>query len=396
MSRTPEGAKPPALAGTGLPQPSSGLVQAPRKPGRFLIAILILLPALWGTLYYGFIASDRYVSEATFVVRTSSRAAAGGFAAFLRMVGVSASQDDTFAVHDFINSRDAIRLLEEKIDIRKIYGRDGIDLFSRYPNIFYDKSEDELRRYLTSRILVTFNSNTGISTLKVQAFRPDEAQAIARHLLAISEKIINQMNERIHADAVRFSQEEVRGAEERLRNAQIAISEFRNREIQIDPNRSSVLVMELVAKLSDEMSRLNAQIAEIRATSPNSPQLPSLERRLEALQAQVQIERGRITDSSDALAKKIARFEELNLEREFAAKTLASAIVGLDHARAEARRQQLYLERISGPSEPDRATQPERAFEIISIIIANLVVLLVTWLVVTGITEHAPKLKKGA
>jgi capsular polysaccharide transport system permease protein len=201
------------------------------------------------------------------------------------------------------------------------------------------------------------------------------------------------MNRRIQQDAVVFSTEEVRLAEERLRKVQIALTEFRNREIQIDPNRSSVLVMELVAKLMDELSRVTAQIAETVASSPNSPQVAALERRAEALRSQVARERGRVTDQSDGLAQKIAKFEEFNLEREFAAKALASAIVSLDTARGEVRRQQLYLERISGPSLPDKALMPRRMFETISIMITNLVVLLIGWLVRTGITEHAPSIE---
>jgi capsular polysaccharide transport system permease protein len=386
------GGKVPMIAGSGLSWPTA--LPPSDKMRRLLILIVALLPSIWAIGYYGIFASDRFVSEATFVVRSSNRASAGGFAALLRMVGVSSSQDDTFAVHDFIASRDAISQLQGKINLDEVYGRDGVDSLSRYPNLFYGRSLDEFQRYLKSRILVTFNSNTGISTLQVQAFTPAEAQAIARLLLEFSEQVINRMNTRIHDDAVRFAQEEVKMVEDRLRKIQLAITDFCNREIQIDPNRSSVLVMELVAKLSDEVSRLTAQIAEVTASSPNSPQLLSMERRVEALRYQIGQERARITDSSDGLAQKIARFEELNLEREFAARALASAILSLDNARAEARRQQLYLERISGPGLPDRALMPQRLFEIISLIVANLVILLVGWLVMTGITEHAPKLDR--
>ncbi len=394
-------AQPPATTKTsaGLPARYLGLPlnggddRRKRQRGKLLMLLLCLSPSFWALGYYGYFASDRFVSESSFIVRSSTRSSFDGFAAFLRMVGVSSSEDDTFAVHDFILSRDAVTQLLPAIDLRAIYSHAGADRLSRFPNLFYGSSADEFQRYLKNRISVQFNSNTGISTLKVEAFSPEEAKAISAALLELAEQMVNRMNRRIQQDAVVFSTEEVRLAEERLRKVQIALTEFRNREIQIDPNRSSVLVMELVAKLMDELSRVTAQIAETVASSPNSPQVAALERRAEALRSQVARERGRVTDQSDGLAQKIAKFEEFNLEREFAAKALASAIVSLDTARGEVRRQQLYLERISGPSLPDKALMPRRMFETISIMITNLVVLLIGWLVRTGITEHAPSIE---
>lgn len=360
-----------------------------------LMLLIYLLPSVFAITYYGLFASDRYVSEATFVVRSATRTSIDGFAALLRMVGVSSSQDDTFAVHDFVASRDAITQLERQVDLRGMYARSDADFLSRYPNLLFGGSTEEFHRYMKNRIAVYFNSNTGISTLHVQAFTSEDAQTIAKQLLELGEQVVNRMNARIRDDAVRFATEEVRNLETRLREIQLSITNFRNQEIQIDPNRSSVLVMELVAKLSDELSRVNALIDETSAGSPNSPQLASLERRSEALRMQIARERARVTDSSDGLAQKMAKFEELNLEREFAIKALASAIVSLDSARSEARRQQLYLERVAGPSQPDKAVMPQRLFEVSSILIGNLVLLLVVWLIRTGITEHAPDFKKG-
>ncbi len=360
-----------------------------------LTLLLLLSPSIWAVGYYGLLASDRFVSQATFVVRSANRTSVDGFAAFLRMVGVSSSQDDTFSVHDFMTSRDAIAKLQKTLDLRGIYHPPGADRIARYPNRIHGESDDEFHRYLKGRISVFFNHNTGISTLEVQAFAAEDAQRIASLLLKLSEEVINRMNQRIHEDTVRFANEEVQLHESRLRAIQLAITEFRNREIQIDPNRSSVLVMELVAKIMTELSRVSVQIAETKASSPDSPLLASLERRKSALEEQIAVEQGRVTDSSDGLGAKIVKFEGLNLERELAAKALASAIASLDGARAEARRQQLYLERISGPTLPDKAAMPQRAFEMISLVVVNLIVLLVGWLIRTGIAEHAPKIDHG-
>jgi len=374
--------------------PSGLSAVASRVPKRMLsvfLFVVALSPTLLGATYYGLIATDRYVSEAQFVVRSATRSSgAGGFAAFLQMVGISKSQDDTFSVHDFIGSRDAVIQLAERLPLREMYGVAEADVLSRYPNIFYGRTLEQFHRYLKWRIEVIYNSNTGISTLKVQAFKPEDATQIADHLLRLSEQLINQMNVRIREDSVRFADDEVKRAEQRTIAAQLAITDFRNREVTLDPTRSSIHVMELVARLSGELSTANALLAEVTASSPSSPQLPALQRRVQAIQEQIAIERARISNTSDGLAQKIAQFEQLTLEREFANKALAAAITALDGARSEARRQQLYLERVAGPTKPDQALEPERFFLITTILAVNLIALMIIWLFVAGIRMHAP------
>lgn len=374
--------------------PSGLSAVASRVPKRLLsvfLFVMALSPTLLGATYYGLIATDRYVSEAQFVVRSATRSSgAGGFAAFLQMVGISKSQDDTFSVHDFIGSRDAVIQLAERLPLREMYGVAEADVLSRYPNIIYGRTLEQFHRYLKWRIEVIYNSNTGISTLKVQAFKPEDATQIADHLLRLSEQLINQMNVRIRQDSVRFADDEVKRAEQRTIAAQLAITDFRNREVTLDPTRSSIHVMELVARLSGELSNASALLAEVSASSPSSPQLPALQRRVQAIQEQIAIERARISNTSDGLAQKIAQFEQLTLEREFSNKALAAAITALDGARSEARRQQLYLERVAGPTKPDQALEPQRIFLVATILTVNLIALMIIWLFVAGIRMHAP------
>lgn len=352
---------------------------------------LLLSPTLMGFLYFGFIATDRYVSEATFVVRSSKQGAgANGFSAFLKMVGASDSQDDSFAVHEFITSRDAIVQMSEYIDLKAKYGYSGADNLSRFPNLFYGASIDEFEKYLKSRITVFYNPNNGLGRLSVQAFTAQDSADIAKLLLQLSERLVNRMNNRIQDDALRIANDEVQRAQTNLKDKHLQITMFRNREIQIDPNRSSTLVMELVGKLTEELSTTQARMSEVSAASPNSPELGGLKRRANALREEISNERRRVTDGSDGLALKISEYESLLLEREFAARMLGQAITSLETARVEARRQQLYLELITGPSLPDKPMMPERIANVLSILAINLILILIAWLIITGVRERMP------
>src|SRR5258707_126520 len=169
-----------------------------RGNGKRLRLALALLPTIVATLYFTFIASDRYVSEAKFVVRTAAKAnGLSGFGSFLQVTGLVRSQDDVFSVQDFITSRDAVRQLAEQLQITDIYTRPEADFIARYPSLFYGATLEQFHKYFQWMVTVTFSSTTGITTLRVQAFRPDDAHAIALGLLDLGEQTVNRMNGRI-------------------------------------------------------------------------------------------------------------------------------------------------------------------------------------------------------
>lgn len=361
-----------------------------RTFGRHTRTILVFMPTWLALIYFGVIASDRYVSETQFVIRTAAKPVGGsGLSALMQMTGLGRAQDEVFSVQSFIGSRNAMRQLAERLPLREIYSRPEADFIARFPSFIYGDTFEEMYNFLAWMLTTTYNSTTGITSLKVQAFRPEDARNVAMALLELGEQTVNQLNARIHADAVRTAQHEVKRGEDRLVEAQIALTQFRNAETMIDPANSSVIVTELVARLGAELAQTEAQIREIKAAATNNPQLPALTRRAEAIQGQIARERARISNEGEGLATKLAGYERLVMDREFAKQTLTAVVKNLESAEHEVRRQQLYLQRVVEPIATDRAAAPERLRMIASTFIVNLILALVGWLVFSGLTEHA-------
>lgn len=372
--------------------PGSAPRLKPRLKGtfRFLRIALYFLPTILAIAYYGGVAASRYVSEAQFVVRTASKpVGAGALGSFLQMSGLARTNDDAFAVESYMGSRDAVRQLLEHLPLRQIYGDSSADFIARYPSVFYGSSLEEFHRYMSSAVRTVYSSTTGITTLKVQAFQPEHAKAIADALLKLGEQMVNGMNERIHGDAIKTSVELVKDFEKRLIDAQIAITQFRNDELMIDPASSSVIVTEVVGRLTADRVAADAQINEMGLAAPNSPALVGLKRRVAALEDAIRNERSKISDEGSGLAKKLAHYERLILEREFAKTSLAGSMKGLEQARTDARRQQLYIEHVVRPNLPDYAMEPGRLAGIWTVLSLNLVGLLVGWLFMSGIRQHS-------
>lgn len=351
---------------------------------------LVFLPTILAVVYFGFIASPRHVSEAQFVVRTASKpSGAAGLGALLQMTGLSRSHDDVFAVQAFMTSRNAVAELEKLIPVREIYGRAEADSVARFPSIIYGPSLEELHRYLGWMVQTIYESKSGITTLRVQAFRPSDAKLVADQLMFLSEQTVNRLNERIQRDAVQNADAEVRRNEVRLISAQQAITTFRNTELMIDPAGSSLAVVELIGRLGAELAQAESQQREISSGATENPQLLSLRRRADALRGQIDQERGRIASDKDGLAAKLATYERLVLDREFVKQALTTAVRALESAQTEARRQQLYLERIVEPVAPDKAMAPERIRLVSTALGLNFLLALVAWLVLAGLREHA-------
>src|SRR5882724_5024308 len=119
-----------------------------------LFVFIVLAPTLAASVYYGLIASDLYISESHFVVRSPQRQVQSGgiLGSLLQSTGFSRSQDDAYSVQDFILSRDALRELESKLDVRKAYSSKDVDPFNRFPGLDQDASFEAFYRYFRKQI----------------------------------------------------------------------------------------------------------------------------------------------------------------------------------------------------------------------------------------------------
>lgn len=358
-----------------------------RLPALFWLTVVV--PTLLAIGYYGFIATDRYISESRFVVRSPQRPVqSGALSAILQGTGFSRSLEDTYSVHDFIASRDALGELEKNLEVSKRFRQAGLDVFNRYPQLDFEDNFEALHRYYRKRVSVDYDATSSVSVLRVSAFSAEDAQRINDMLLAMSERLVNQISERARQDMIRFASKEVQEAEKRLRASVLSLASFRNQKSVLDPEKQSVIQLQQVGKLQEEIIATTTQLAQLRAHTPDNPQIPGLVTRLETLQKAMRAESAKVTGSEGSLAQKTAGYEPLVMERSFAEKQLAAAMMSLETARNEAQRQQLYLERIVQPNLPDVATEPKRVRSVFIVFVLGLVSWGILSLLVASVREH--------
>jgi len=351
-----------------------------------LFWLTVVLPTIAAILYFGFIAADIYTSESRFVVRSPERQTASPLGMLLKGTGFTRSQDDSYTVHDFILSRDALRVLDENLKLREAFNKG--DIFSRFPGLDRDDSFEDMHRYYQKMVSVRFDPVSSIATLTVRAFDADEAQKINQHLLDMSEALVNQLNERGRQDMIHFAANEVAEAEKKAKLAALTLARYRNEKGVIDPEKQAAIPLQQIAKLQDELIATKSQLAQLQLLTRDNPQIPVLKKRIQMLETEIELESGRVAGGGRSLASKAAEFQRLALEKEFADKQLASALASLVQARNEAQRQQLYLERIAQPSLPDAAMEPRRLRAILAVFVLGLIAWGVLSMLIAGIREH--------
>ena len=359
-----------------------------RRRASPLFLLTVLIPTVASILYYGLFASDVYISESSFVVRSPDKPSAGGFGVLLKTAGFSNSNDEVFAAQDFIRSRDALRAINRNREFEKSYSSPSISIFDRFNPMGLTGTFEDLYRYFTGKVDVNYDSSSSITKLTVRAFRPRDAYKYNEELLELAEQTVNRLNERGRQDLIGFAQVEVDRAKLQSQMAASTLAAFRNQAGVVDPEKQAAVQLQMVSKLQDELIATRTQLAEIRRYAPENPQVESLQTRIASLQQQINGETNKVAGGQKSLAGTAARYQRLSLESQFADKQLAAAMSSLTDAQNEARRKQAYVERISRPNLPDEALEPRRLRGILATFVLGLVAWGILSMLFAGVKEH--------
>lgn len=370
----------------GRVEPASKKFRFPRISPLFMLTVF--LPTLFAGIYYGFIASKVYISEARFVVRTPYQQPVAGIGGFLQGIGLSKAQDNEYTVAGFMLSRDALRQLDEKLAYKKSFSSRSVDRLSRFGGLDLDKSFEALYKYYLNHVTITHDETSSITTVSVRAFSAEEAYRINEMLLEMSEKLVNNLNDRASQDMIKFASDEVDRAQAKAKAAAIALERYRSKNGIFDPKAQSTLQLQVVSKLREELIASKAQLAQLIAASRNNPAIPMLHDRIKTLNSDVQAENARVAGAQRSFSAFSPQYEGLVLDNQFAQKQLGATMTTLALARDEALRKQLYLERIVKPGKPDYAEEPQRLRNFITTFLVGLL----TWgalsLLIAGVREH--------
>lgn len=372
------------------PVRQSALARWIRKRRWFLL--IVVVPTLLAAFYYGFIASDVYISESRFVIKNpdQKRGQVSTLANLVQTTGLSGGQEQTNEVLTYVRSRDALKALEKNAAIRDKFSSAQADILSRFPQPLSDVSFESLFKYYGKMVDARMDSETGTAIIKVKAFASQDAYTINRDLLDLSESLVNRLNNRAQTKGIVEAQRQVDLATQRVLASRVALGQYRNAQALIDPSKQAVGVLEISNTMIGERAALQTQLDLMQRMTPANPSIPALRNRINAITSQIASQDSRVVGTKNGIASKLGGYENLLVEQEFATQSLNAANTGLVQARADAQRQQFYLERVVDPNMPDTPLLPKRMLNIIIVAGAALCLYFIGWMLIVGILEHAP------
>lgn len=114
-----------------------------------------------------------------------------------------------------------------------------------------------------------------------------------------AEQLVNEMNARQRQNMISASLRERETAIARLKAVNTKIDSYRNQTVMIDPQRQSQPLLKDIAGLETMRMTTRVQLEQLRKSTPGSPLIPVLTRRISALDSE-------ISQSSKKLPEKIA------------------------------------------------------------------------------------------
>lgn len=355
-------------------QPANIAGPAQMRPRHYRIGlsflVVVIVPFIICAGYLWQFAKDQYIANLSFSVRTENTQSAidilGGMSS---MLGGSGAGNDPEIIKQFISSADMVNYIEQKEQVSKIFA-------AGWPQDFifaYDPAGtlEDLHKYWQRNVYISIDD--GLISLSVRSYDAQRSRDIALSVFEASQQLVNKLSQEAREDATRFTREDLSRAEDRLRTAREAMTQFRLQTKIVDP----------MATLQAEigiLSSLQAQLAEelvqkellSKTSSDRDPRITDLNRKVEALRTQIEIERRKFAQDSENsngqdYATLFSEFESLSAEREFAEEAYRAAAVAHDVALTDAKMTSRYLAMHVKPTVPQKSLFPDRPIQLVVI-----------------------------
>jgi capsular polysaccharide transport system permease protein len=352
--------------------------------------VLALVPTALAASYMYGVASDQYVAEMRLGVRMPDARSNDAAPIFQGMAAASQIGLDSYVVVQYIQSREFVDRLQERVPLRALYERAEIDPLARLPR---GVPAERLVEYWRGMVDPFFDLTNGTIVVRVRAFAPREAQMLAEQIHELCNKLIGDMTARLRAETIAMAEAEVARAEVRLKEVLRARENLRNTEGAVDPARIAEEAMKAAGALRQELARAKAELGTVRRNQlgENAPQVINQRSKIASLEAEIraiEANSSAITTRQASLGQTTTTFEELASEQQVAEKLLASSIEALERVRISAGRQGTYLVPFVRPSLPEEALYPRRLRTIAVVFLAGFALWAVAWLTAASIREH--------
>jgi capsular polysaccharide transport system permease protein len=359
-------------------------------PARLQRAILLsaLGLSLLAALYWGLIASDRYVSEAHVIIQRTDLAGSGATDFSSLLGGTPAGHSDQLLLRDHLLSLDMLNVLESRLKLREHFSSWRRDPLSR---IWFSRMPMErFKEYFLSRVSVEYDEYTGVLVLRAQAFDPATAHAIAAAMVEEGERHMNGMAHALAREQVAFIERQATELGERSNAARRKLLEFQNANGLTSPAGTAQTLESIIGRLESQLTELQTRRSALLGyLVPGSPSVREIDLQIAATREQIGKEQKRLASpEGNTLNRTVEEYQRLELEAQFAQDLYRSALAALEQGRIEATRTLKKVSVLQSPSVPEYPLEPRRLYNAFVFLLFALLFAAVLNLVVVIIRDH--------
>jgi capsular polysaccharide transport system permease protein len=346
--------------------------------------------SLCAAAYWGFIASDRYVSQADVIIQHT---AAGGnqpmdLGALLAGGASSGNRPDQLLLRNFLLSTGMLNKLEAALHLRAHYSDPARDPWSRMwsPSV----SQEAFHRYYLSHVSVEFDDYAGVLVIKAQGFDPKTAQAITTLMVAEGEKYMNDIGHRLAQAQVSFLETQVAKMAARFEEARLAVLAYQSKKGMVSPLSNAESGVGNINKLQATRVELQTRRTALLAyLAPKAPGVVDLDAQIDAIEQQISQEKSALTaPNNDPLNRTVEQFQRLEMAAVFAEDIYKTALTGLEKGRMEATRTLQKISVLQAPTLPEEALEPRRLYNIITFVLVTMLIAGILNLLAAIIRDH--------
>jgi capsular polysaccharide transport system permease protein len=350
---------------------------------------IVLAPTLLTLLYLAVFAADGYVSRAQVMVEreTSVVAAGAELAQGLLNVGGGKSKQDALLVESFMRSRTMLEYLDQELDLRGHFSRPKADVIGRLAK---DASSEAFLEYYRNRLKVRIDDQSLIISIEFTAFDAAFAHDVAAALIARSEVFVNEVAREFAREQLRFVQDQVEQANERLKAASRQVIALQRSNEVLSPAWEMESIAKIIASLEAELTEQRTQFKTMSAyLNTQAPDMVAARSRISAIEAQLEQERRRLVGSQrPGLNDLMLAYQDAETDLKLATEVYKAALATLEATRLDSVRKVKLLVSVDRPSLAGSAEHPRIWYWMATIFVLLNLAYFVLGLIVATVEDH--------
>lgn len=362
------------------------LLPAVLRRGAFGVAAI---GCLFAALYWGFIASDRYVSEANVIIQRTDLSGGQAMDFSSLLPGASGgNRGDQLLLRNYLLSVDMLNKLESTLKLRAHYSDRRRDPLSRMWSD--DLSQEWFHQHYLSRVSVELDEYSGVLMIKAQAYDPKTAQAIAATLVQEGERMMNEMAHKLARDQVAFVEKQVGDMASRFQRTRQAMLKYQNEKGLVAPQKMAEHLAGAINQLQGQRTELQTRRAALLGyLSPQAPGVVELDMQIGAIDSQLVQEQARLAaPQGKTLNRTVEEYQRLELAAGFAEDIYKTSLVALERGRVEATRNLKKVSVLQSPTLPEYPLEPRRLYNIVVFILITLLLAGIVHLLAAIVRDH--------